>query len=155
MSSVFPPQNCESIRSTYGDYLEEYAIKEQAYIEAHDYEKVVGSGAWQCYCQPMIAAGTEADSPKNADGKAICEVFHYVSNIVYAWTNALSYIIIILNYVLREVCIALINWVGYKTETKKLIRTTLLTFYVLFLNTAFLVMLVNANMTEQPITFGL
>lgn len=52
-------------------------------------------------------------------------------------------------------CIALINWVGYKTETKKLIRTTLLTFYVLFLNTAFLVVLVNANMTEQPISFGL
>lgn len=74
---------------------------------------------------------------------------------VLFWTNALSYIIIGLNYVLREACIALINWIGYSTETKRLERTTMLTFYVLFLNTAFLLLIVNANMTEQPISFGL
>jgi hypothetical protein len=67
----------------------------------------------------------------------------------------LSYIIIGLNYFLREACIKLIDWVGYKTETKKLIRTTLVTFYVLFLNTAFLMVLVNANMSEQIFSFGL
>lgn len=51
---------------------------------------------------------------------------------------------------LREVCLRLVNWIGYKTETKKLIRTTMVTFYVLFLNTAFLLLLVNANFIEQP-----
>jgi hypothetical protein len=74
---------------------------------------------------------------------------------VLFWTNALSYIIIGLNYFLREACIYLINWIGYRTETKRLYVTTMLTFYVLFLNTAFLLLMVNANMTEQPISFGL
>lgn len=70
---------------------------------------------------------------------------------VLFWTNALSIAIVAMNYVLREVCIALINWIGYKTETKRLVRTTMVTFYVLFLNTAFLLLLVNAYFIEQPL----
>lgn len=155
IQSIFPPRNCANIDNTYGDYLEEYAIKEQAYIAGANFKNVVSSGAWQCYCAAAIADGTTDQTPLNADGEPICSVFYTMSLKVLFWTNALSYIIIILNMVLRETCIALIGWIGYKTETKKLIRTTLLTFYVLFLNTAFLVLLVNANMTEQPISFGL
>jgi len=71
------------------------------------------------------------------------------------WTNALSYIIIGLNYFLREACIALINWIGYRTETERLEKTVMLTFYVLFLNTAILLLMVNANMMAQPISLGL
>ena len=71
------------------------------------------------------------------------------------WTNALSYIIIGLNYFLREACIAMIAWIGYRTETEKLEKTTMLTFYVVFLNTAVLLLLVNANLTAQPISLGL
>ena len=71
------------------------------------------------------------------------------------WTNALSYIIVGLNYFLREACIALINWVGYRTETERLEKTVMLTFYVVFLNTGILLLMVNANMMEQPIPLGL
>ncbi len=39
---------------------------------------------------------------------------------MYFWASSLSYIIIGLNYFLREACIALINWIGYRTETKRL-----------------------------------
>ena len=71
------------------------------------------------------------------------------------WTNALSYIIVGLNYFLREACIALINWVGYRTETERLEKTVMLTFYVVFLNTGILLLMVNANMMKQPISLGL
>jgi len=102
----------------------------------------------------MIANG-QIDASPLYDGQPICQIYQTITYKVLFWTNMLSYIIIGLNYFLREASIRLINWVGYKTETKRLVRTTLVTFYVLFLNTAFLVVLVNANMQEQPFSFGL
>jgi len=64
-------------------------------------------------------------------------------------------VLTIINYILRTICIMLINWVGFSTETKRLQRTTTVTFISQFFNTAFLLLLVGADMSEQPITFGL
>jgi len=50
--------------------------------------------------------------------------------------------------VLRTICIKLVAWIGYPTETQKLEETTKVTFYVQFFNTAFLLMLVNADLRE-------
>jgi len=69
--------------------------------------------------------------------------------------NGLSYVLAIINYILRTVCIMLIDWVGFATETERLSSTTTVTFLVQFFNTAFLLLLVGANMSEQPITFWL
>ena len=60
-----------------------------------------------------------------------------------------------LNYVLRVGSIAIIEWVGYPTQSQKIVAVTMITFYVYFSNTAILLLVVNANMQEQPITFGL
>ena len=47
------------------------------------------------------------------------------------------------------------TWIGYPTETEKLEMTTKVTFAVQYFNTAFLLLLVGANMSEQPFSFGL
>ena len=71
-------------------------------------------------------------------------------------TQLLSLMIIVLNVVLRKSCIYLIqNVIGYPTKTDEMIRITKVTFFVTFLNTAWLLMLTNANLEEQPISFGL
>lgn len=49
----------------------------------------------------------------------------------------------------------LVDWIGYDTETERLSQTTNVTFYVLFFNSAFLLLMVNANLSEQPFSFGL
>lgn len=74
---------------------------------------------------------------------------------MYLWTTALSYLLIGINYVLRTVCIMLVDWIGFSTETVRLSKTTTITFVVQFFNSAFLLLMVNANMTEQPFNFGL
>lgn len=74
---------------------------------------------------------------------------------VYVWTSALSYLLIGINYVLRTICIMLVDWIGYSTETVRLSKTTTVTFIVQFFNSAFLLLMVNANLSEQPITFWL
>lgn len=49
---------------------------------------------------------------------------------------------------MRTVCIALVTWVGYPTETEQLLEITKVTFVVQFFNTAFLLLLVNADLSE-------
>jgi len=73
----------------------------------------------------------------------------------YFLVSALSYVLTTINFILRTVCIMLIDWVGFATETERLSKTTTITFVVQFFNTAFLLLLVGANLSEQPITFWL
>ena len=75
--------------------------------------------------------------------------------MAFVLINGLSYALAIINYILRTVCIMLIDWVGFPTETERLSKTTTVTFLVQFFNTAFLLLLVGANLSEQPITFWL
>lgn len=51
--------------------------------------------------------------------------------------------------------IALIRAVNYKTETMQLVAITKFTFYAQFFNTAFLLLMVNANLSEQPVSLAL
>jgi len=54
------------------------------------------------------------------------------------------------NYIIRTIAIIMITWVGYHTQTKVLERVTYVTFVCQFFNTSFLLMLMNANLSEQP-----
>jgi len=62
--------------------------------------------------------------------------------------NLLGYIIVGVNFVIRTIMIMLLSWIGYSSETDKLSKITNFTFYMLFFNTAFLLMLVNADLEE-------
>jgi hypothetical protein len=62
--------------------------------------------------------------------------------------SILGYIIVGVNFIIRTVMIMLLSWIGYASETEKLSKITSFTFYMLFFNTAFLLMLVNADMSE-------
>ena len=90
-----------------------------------------------------------------AQGDFICEGYASAVTTVLLWTSALSYLLIGINYILRTVCIMLVDWIGYSTETVRLSKTTTVTFIVQYFNSAFLLLMVNANMSEQPITFWL
>lgn len=69
-----------------------------------------------------------------------------------ALSSSISYVLTGFNYILRTVVIMAVTWIGYKTETEQLERITSVTFYCQFFNTAFILMLVDADLREQPIT---
>jgi hypothetical protein len=66
----------------------------------------------------------------------------------YAWTSALSYILIGFNYMLTMACIAAVDWIAYPTESTRLSMSTTFTWLISFFNTAFILLMVNANMSE-------
>ena len=89
------------------------------------------------------------------DGAPICKEYNDEMVKVLFWTNAIAYVLVGVNYVLRLVCIMLVDWVGYATETVRLERTTTVTWLAQFFNTAFLLLMINCNWSEQSISFGL
>ncbi len=70
------------------------------------------------------------DAYGSSDGTKVCGKFAELASTVYYWTSALSYIVIAINYILRTVCIKLVDWIGFPTETMKLSKTTSITFWV-------------------------
>ena len=62
--------------------------------------------------------------------------------------NAIKYVIIILNTVIRMACIVIITKVGCSTESTEMIYTTNVVFICTFFNTGILPMLCTANFDE-------
>jgi hypothetical protein len=156
LAAVFPPVSCDGIDSAYGDSLQTYAVTDYDYIEANP--GLPSSGCLQCFCQKQGKVDPDnfmSESYGQVDGDSICEGYASAVTTVLLWTSALSYLLIGINYILRTVCIMLVDWIGYSTETIRLSKTTTVTFIVQFFNSAFLLLMVNANMSEQPITFWL
>lgn len=53
-------------------------------------------------------------------GKQICNEYYQIAFEVFVWLNSLKYFITGVNFVLRTVCIKLVAWIGYPTETRQL-----------------------------------
>ena len=156
MAVVYPPVECDNIAEAYGTDLQQYAVLDYDYIQANP--GLPSSGCLQCFCQQeyeLDADSTLTNSFGQVDDEPICDAYYSDAMSVYFWTTALSYLLIGINYILRTVCIMLVDWIGYATETERLSKTTTITFIVQYFNSAYLLLMVNANMSEQPITFGL
>jgi len=94
--------------------------------------------------------------PANATkAEDTCDTFNAAKFSAFLMNSCLGYVIVGVNYVIRTLMIMMITWIGYASETEQLTKITSFTFYMLFFNTAFLLMMVNADMSEQPLSFGL
>ena len=151
IAKVFPAVSCEAIEANYGKELQRYAVEDYDFVTDPKNAGLASSGALKCFCKAEIAAdmnGAFAKSYGHAKNALICWEYQYMVLKVFVWLNSLKYFITGVNFFLRTICILLVDMIGYKTETLKLINTTKVTFIVQFFNTAFLLLLVNANLKE-------
>jgi len=156
MGRVFPAADCSGIHEAYSSKMQAYAVDDYDYVQANPGKQ--SSGVLQCFCQEQYKSHRDtvlSDSYGQKDGEPICLEYYEEVTSVYVWTSALSYLLIGINYVLRTICIMLVDWIGFSTETVRLSKTTTITFVVQFFNSAFLLLMVNANLSEQPFDFGL
>ena len=157
MAAVFPPADCEQLAQAYGGYssMQEYAVSDYDFVQANPGKQ--SSGCLQCFCinEKKNNADYLTEDYDQANGDKICEWFEGEVFSVYLWTSALSYLLIGINYILRTICIMVIDCIRYSTETERLSKTTTVTFITQYFNSAFLLLMVNADLSEQPISFGL
>lgn len=85
----------------------------------------------------------------------ICETWG--SDLLWApfWASLVSFVIVFLNYVLREVIIVLILKIGFHTETAQTNVIMVFVFVVQFINTGILITLINANTNEAGLHLGI
>lgn len=156
IANTYPQVDCTKIENEYGTLLKDYAVEDYNYIQKNAGKK--SSGTLQCWCEKVCVPDNKECNKQDygqADGDLICSEYNSSVFLNYLLTTSLTYVLTIVNFILRTVCIMLIDWIGYGTETERLSKTTTVTFLVQFFNTAFLLLLVGANLSEQPITFWL
>ena len=104
------------------------------------------SGYVQCFCD---AKALDGDTPETEyDGLAICE--DYINSLfpTLIFTNGIMVLIITINVILRTITVMLITWIGYDTYSMQMTKIINGVFIVLFFNTAILLLLVNANLSD-------
>ena len=114
----FPAVDCEAVKATYGTQLQRYALEDYDFVVTHD--GLPSSGALTCFCNQELAENYS--KAKESDyghhqGKKICSEYEYIKIEVFVWLNSLKYFITGVNFVLRTICIKLVAWIGYPTET--------------------------------------
>lgn len=82
------------------------------------------------------------------NGEKVCEQYVIDFYLSLATNNAVQYLIIAINYILRIFIIKLIIYIGKDTESEQTKMITNGVFLVQFFNTALLLLLVNANFDE-------
>ena len=120
-------------------------------------------GSMQCLCtflsdadslngnSAQIDGFTVKDDLGINDGEDIVICGEYFFDKIYSKVlgQSIAFIIIAINIVLKTVIIKLITWIGEDTISERLSSITNGVFYAQYFNTGFLLLLVNANMTEH------
>ena len=60
----------------------------------------------------------------------ICADYRFIAIELFVGLRSIQYIIPIVNFVFRTICIKLVHWIGYSTRTVELIQTTKVCFFV-------------------------
>ncbi|CDW85661.1 UNKNOWN [Stylonychia lemnae] len=158
----YPAVECDVIQKSYTvnkvDMLPQYAQREfdGFYNSGEGKEPTPLSGALQCHCEQIKKNGTiSLLSYASPNGSKICRQYYIDYWLSFISSSAVQYMIIGINFVLRLVIIKLIIFIGKDTESEQTKLITNGVFVVQFFNTAFLLLLVNANMTEQAKWLGI
>lgn len=116
------------------------------------------TGILKCYCDisrkevkgfndDTYVSGVRSGSTETTE-QQICK--KYIDDTMFARVlgGVMSFSIVVINTILRMVMISLIKWIGEDTYSQQLKSITNGVFIAQFLNTGFLILLVQANLQE-------
>lgn len=157
----YPATNCVEIQETYGTNFQAGAFGEwdrNFDKEFNEIETPVYTGILKCYCDLTRKSDKSFGASTLVEGErvgseekikqAIC--YNYITDTFRAKVlgGIMSFSIVVINTILRLVMITLIKWIGEDTHSQQLKSITNGVFIAQFLNTGFLMLLVQANLQE-------
>lgn len=116
------------------------------------------NGVLSCFCKQQHvgwANKTVEIASKIFEPAPICREYVEDQIASLGWTQAAGQAIVVINYVLRLFIIKLIIYIGKDTESEQTRLITNGVFIVQFFNTGILLLLVNANLSEQNSLLGI
>lgn len=129
-------------------------LKEQAQIErdlfVEDPVKYPLRGFYQTYC--LVA---RSDDHPEINDDAMCDLLDSAKFTMLINNQSVTIGIVAINFILRMIIIKLIIYIGKDTESEQTRLIANGVFIVQFFNTALLLLMVNANLSEQGSIFSL
>lgn len=164
MKRKYPKQNCNDFIKEYEhreniwqrDAINEFIINEE--IEDNDGDPLF-AGPMQCFCNEKKKQGAknqEVYKLTDAAGKtvykdAICESYYSDKVKSKLYGLSITFIIITINALLKQVIIRMVSWIGLDTVSMQMGVIAKVVFLAQFFNTGLIILIVNANMGEhQP-----
>ena len=111
----------------------------------------------QCFCEERAIQGDLPDHEYiDYDGVEVVVCQEFTDAIMQAFlaSNGVTVFIVALNVVLKMTAISLISWIGYDTHSETMTKITNGVFLLQFFNTAILLILVNANLSDVSSFLG-
>mmetsp|Transcript_5223 Transcript_5223/g.8085 ORF Transcript_5223/g.8085 Transcript_5223/m.8085 type:complete len:884 (-) Transcript_5223:266-2917(-) len=146
---------CSDLKSWKTDAKNEYRYNK--HLQMKD-KQTHYTGGMQCLCTSMSEFDKKNKNTElidgyttTMDGKEVKICDDYISDKLQAKIlgQSIAFIIIAVNIILKTVIIKLITWIGEDTVSERLASITNGVFYAQFFNTGFLLLMVNANMSEH------
>jgi len=143
---------------TGSDSLESWAYKEyQAYYNPSSGEESLElAGTLQCFCDETTDSFTYTSNGGDDSNETVELCYEYIYDTWFAliMSNAVSYLIVGINYGLRVAIIIIIVILGLDTESEQTKVITNGVFITIFFNTGLLLTSVQANLAEQASWLG-
>ena len=104
----------------------------------------------------MAERGDEPEATYTYYGEeyAICSDYEKKKFTTLMITDGIVLSIIGVNFLVKNVSICLINWIGYETHSELAKKITNIVFIGLFFNSGILILLTNANLADVSEFFG-
>ena len=136
------------------DAIHEYQINNKA-LETT--QEVYFTGPMQCFCKMEKAQGhwssevysyTDVKSGEEFS-EPLCRNFFIDLLIAKIFGQSISFIVIAINVILKYTIMYMVIWIGEETASQQKATVTRGVFLAQFANTGFVILLVNANLTEH------
>ena len=95
-------------------------------------------GYVQCFCDEKFSQGDSADQGYGPNDDQICLEYYEQIMPTLIFSNGITVVIIAVNFILKQLTIHLVTWIGYDTHSKVMTRITNGVILVLFFNTGIL-----------------
>ncbi|CDW71360.1 UNKNOWN [Stylonychia lemnae] len=165
----YPAVDCDDVAKIQGNSFAANAFAEwDRNFDKEDKEKEepIYMSTVKCFCEFQqkndkfftkysLVDGVRLEDETNSQvQKPICYTYMQDKLLSYILGGIMSLAIVVINFVLRIVLINLIKWIGEDTYSQQLKSITNGIFIAQFLNTGFLMLLVQANLDEVRFPLG-
>ena len=142
---------CAGISSLYEGAEENYA--KAATLDMQPTFDKVGGGYYQCYCKHFSYSYVMKNIAY--DDKHICYQYYKDKAIQTTLNTTVTILVSVINIVLRLIVEALVNKIGYDTDSERVSTIMTVTFVSMFMNTGVITLLTQANFRYMDAPFHL
>ena len=136
--------DCDSIYTMFDSKSE---FHRYAAYDQDETSQMQGEGYYMCYCKKYGA------SDRKEGNSSLCDMYTQDTQMGFFLANLVTFLVSCINIVIRKLNIALIQKIGFHTESEQTNMIMISIFVATFINTGIILLLTNANLAYSVLSF--